>query len=302
LSAAELAQLGLASNPLTLAFSATVQEHPRMLKLNPGERTMTRATTLIGISLVAVACSGSAMKSPAEPAPSEIAIPVEPEAPPEPPEEVIPPTPLATLAGDDKIAEPWRTRFRTWLTEQAANPFTEVIKSEEITNSVSLVLRRRIESNGECREGPSRLTLVYESPEVDLQHFGQDCCPGTACTRDPQSWNLRYLNALVAKDWSTLALLVPAKGKLMSNTTTVGTHVSAGPKSSRKFTRKDVAAGKFDDGPGCDLVYTAPSCGPLNAQGTEFTCACDGGGYHVDYTWKKEGAGFVLSRIDEQSH
>jgi hypothetical protein len=166
-----------------------------------------------------------------------------------------------------------------------------------VSNAASLVLLRHTEGNGACFEGPSKLDLIeYESGgelTVELQHFGDDCCPGTRCTRGPDGWNLRYLALLAAKNWQELSLLVPAKKKLTS--------VVNGEKPST-FSRKDVANGRFADAPSCGFMYNVTSCSELDEKTASFSCRCDGGGYHVTYDWEREGEGFVLVAISESSH
>lgn len=254
---------------------------------------MKRASVVM-LMLGAVACS-SAPKPAATPA----AVEVEPEVPAEPAE-----PPLPELTGDDQIAEPWRARFRAWLRDQPDAPYTEVLRADAVANAVTVVVTRRVEAEGECREGPSRVTITQDegaTPSVDLVDFGDDCCADTTCVATPASWQLRFLKAFTAKDWNALSLLAPAKKPLVARAV-VSSSEDAPQKTTRAWKRKDIAAGKFADGPGCDLVYSTLACGPLDKKGKSFTCTCDGGGYHVEYVWQKEGSGFVLAKTDEQSH
>jgi hypothetical protein len=217
---------------------------------------------------------------------------------------VAPARPLATLAGDDKIDERWRTPFRTWLTAAGETSYVEVIDTQIVSNSAAIVLRRHTEQGGECREGPSTLTIIQDEgaePSYEVTDFGDDCCAGTECKRTEQSWNLRYLKTVEAKDWPGLAKLAPARGKLVLHATWA-TDDGKGGEQTRRLTRKEIAAGKLTDPPGCGFINTTPTCEPRDARGKGFTCACNGGGYHVTYRWQKEGAGFVLARIDEDSH
>lgn len=286
-----------------LVFSRNSHEYPGMMpsRSSLANVRLPRAVTMT-VMFVA-ACSHSSTMAPTGHAPSDVAIAVPPEEPTPPlvAEPTPPVAPLPELAGDDLINEPWRTQFRRWLASQNDAVYTDVVSANEISNSVTLVLRHRMERDDQCFEGPNRLTLVSDPPSAEIENFGMDCCPGTECDRSPESWNLRYLNALNAKDWKTLALLIPSKGKLITSTTTIGSHLGPAAKKDRKFSRKDVAAGKFN-GPGCTFVHTTPSCGFFDEKISSFTCKCDGGGYHVEYTWQKEGDDFVITRINEESH
>jgi hypothetical protein len=222
-----------------------------------------------------------------EPAPSE----------PKPQAVTIRQPTLSTLKGDDSLPEPWLSRFRAWLGAQENPPYAAVTETLVVSNAASLVLLRHTEGNGVCYEGPSKLDLIeYETGgelTVELEHFGDDCCPGTQCTRGPDGWNLRYLALLAAKNWQELSLLVPAKRKLSS--------VVNGEKPSL-FSRKDVADGRFSDAPSCGFMYNVTGCSDVDEKTASFTCRCDGGGYHVTYDWEREGDGFVLVSISENSH
>jgi hypothetical protein len=204
---------------------------------------------------------------------------------------------LSTLKGDEALPEPWLSRFRAWLSAQEAPPYEAVTETFVISNAASLVLLRHTEGDGVCYEGPSKLDLIeYETGgelTVELDHFGDDCCPGTQCTRGPDGWNLRYLSLLAAKNWQDLSLLVPAKKKL--------SWVVNGEKPST-FSRKDVANGRFADAPSCGLMYNVTGCSEVDERTASFSCRCDGGGYHVTYDWEREGDGFVLVAISESSH
>ena len=174
-----------------------------------------------------------------------------------------------------------------------------VTRVEVVSNSVSVVLQRRSEVDGVCLQGPSKLDLIqYEgAPELtqEIRHFGDDCCPGTECVRTSEGWNLHYLSLLVDKNWKELAMLVPTKRKLVWS-------INGGEQPTVQLTRKQVAAGKLESAPGCGLVYDEPNCDALDDKAAGFTCRCDGGGYHVSYEWEREGAGFVLVGIAEDSH
>ena len=213
-----------------------------------------------------------------------------------PPVKITGPT-LSTLKGDDELPEPWLSRFRAWLGKQEDAPYVAVTETFVVSNGASVLLLRHTEANGACYEGPSKLDLVeYESGgelTIELQHFGDDCCPGTQCTRGTDGWNLHYLSLLAAKDWAALSQLVPAKKNLVS--------VVNGEKPST-YSRKDVASGRFSDFPSCGLVYNVTGCSDLDEKQASFTCRCDGGGYHVTYDWEREGDGFVLVQISESSH
>jgi hypothetical protein len=206
---------------------------------------------------------------------------------------------VASLVGDEQLPEPWRARFRTWLSAQANATYVRVTASFVISNAVSVVLERRSEKDGVCLTGPSKLDLMQdagtEQVSAEVQDFGDDCCPGTACERTSDGWNLRYLSLLGAKNWQELALLVPAQGKLTWT-------INGGEVPTVKVTRKDVAAGRFNEAPSCGFMYNVPSCDALAEGANAFTCRCDGGGYHVSYAWEREGTGFVLVSIDENSH
>jgi hypothetical protein len=204
---------------------------------------------------------------------------------------------LRHLPGDQAIPEPWRFRFRFWLTDQSRPSYVRVLESEAISNAVTVVLERRSERDGVCLAGPTRLALIQETgatqASAELQDFGDDCCPGTECVPSAEGWNLRYLALVAAKDWAKLALLVPAKRALRWT-------INAGEQPTVSVTRSDVAKGKLHDPPGCGLLYNVPSC-EGTSQTSSFTCRCDGGGSHVVFSWQKEGDGFVLVAIDESS-
>ncbi len=212
---------------------------------------------------------------------------------------VAPPQPLANLEGDDKLPEPWRTRFRAWLARETKPPYIAVTRVQVISNAVSVVLQRRSEVDGVCLQGPSKLDLIqYEgTPKLthEVQDFGDDCCPGTECVRTPQGWNLHYFTLLAAHDWKQLSLLVPAKQKLVWT-------INGGEEPTIKLTRKQVAAGQLRQALDCGLIYYVPSCDDRDASDTSFTCRCDAGGHHVTYDWQREGAAFVLVNITEESH
>jgi hypothetical protein len=166
-----------------------------------------------------------------------------------------------------------------------------------MSNAVSVVLQRQTRVDGVCLQGPSKLDLIESegAPELtrDVQHFGDDCCPGTECARSSDGWYLRYLALLAAQNWQELSQLVPAKRKLVW---------TINGDEEPKLTRKDVAAGRFSNAPDCGLMYNVPGCEAIDERGTGFTCRCDGGGYHVTYAWEREGSGFVLVAIAEESH
>jgi hypothetical protein len=205
----------------------------------------------------------------------------------------------ATLKGDEQLPEPWRSRFRAWLSGEKSSPYVAVLDSQVVSNAAAVVLQRRQDANGACLQGPSRLDLIEHEGTKELtrevQHFGDDCCPGTECARTPNSWNLRYLALLAARDWQQLSRLVPAKRQLVWT-------INGGEVPTSRFTRKDVVAGRLQQAPSCGLIYNVPSCDALDAGGTGFTCRCDGGGSHVTYHWEREGPGFVIVAINEESH
>lgn len=223
--------------------------------------------------------------------------PAEATAPPTNPPVVTAPPALSALKGDEELPEPWRTRFRTWLSEQKNSSYVAVTAAQVVSNAVTVVLQRQATTDGVCLQGPSRLDLIENegAPELtrEIEHFGDDCCPGTDCTRTSDGWNLRYLSLLAAKNWQELALLLPAQRKL--------DWVINGD-AEPKLTRKDVAAGRFSNAPNCGLMYNVPSCDALDEKSNRFNCRCDGGGYHVTYAWEREGSGFVLVAIAESSH
>jgi hypothetical protein len=201
--------------------------------------------------------------------------------------------------GDEQLPEPWRARFRAWLSAQPKPTYVRVVDAAVISNAVSVVLERRREDKGVCWSGPTKLELVEEEGtgqlSAEAQDFGDDCCPGTECVRTSDGWNLRYLALLGAKNWRELSLLVPAQQKLVWT-------INGGEVPTVKVTRKDVAAGRFKQAPNCDFMYNTPSCDPIAEGSGNFTCRCDGGGYHVSFAWEREGTGFVLVSIDENSH
>lgn len=278
---------------------------------------MKRTLTLALLLAAAIACGGQRTQpvdpntDPTDPgtdpsgrtAPAATTEPTSPATAAQILEPARPPPPA--LAGDDKLDERWRPLFREWLItakDQAA--YVAVVDTMVVANGASVVLRRHVEAGGACREGPSTLSIIQDegaAPTFEVVDFGDDCCAGTECKRTEQSWNLRFLGALAAKDAKVLASLVPAKGKLVWNATWASEDGKGGKKSQR-LSRKDVAAGKLADAPGCGFINTTPACDPVDAKGKGFTCTCHGGGYHVTYHWQKEGAGFVLVRIDEDSH
>jgi len=201
------------------------------------------------------------------------------------------------LKGDDALPEHWRSSFRAWLGAQADAPYVAITGTMVMSNAISILLLRHTEPNGVCLEGPSKLDLMEAEGTsqlaVELEHFGDDCCPGTECTRTPDGWNLRYLSLLAAKNWQELSLLVPAKKKLVS---------TVNGETPSKLTRKQVASGGFSDAPSCGLMYNVTGCSEVDEKTASFTCRCDGGGYHVTYAWEREGSGFVLVETYESSH
>jgi hypothetical protein len=212
---------------------------------------------------------------------------------------VASPQAVFTLPGDEQLPEPWRARFRAWLSAEVNPRYVRVIDSHVMSNAVSVVLERRTQENGVCLTGPSRLDLVQDEgatqANAELQHFGNDCCPGSECLRTADGWNLRFLALLAAQDWQQLSLLAPAQQKLVWT-------INGGELPTVKLTRKDVAAGRFRQAPNCGFMYNVPSCDELAAGSNGFTCRCDGGGYHVSYAWEREGTGFVLVSVNEDSH
>jgi hypothetical protein len=260
---------------------------------------------LLGLGLV-TACSRNPPPAPPVPSPAASQAPPNTVASaPAAPAATSPPTAtaaatatlaLATLKGYESIPEPWRTRFRTWLGAERNSTYVAVTDTLVISNAVSVVLLRHTEANGVCLEGPSKLDLIEceGKPELtrEVEHFGDDCYPGTQCTRGPDGWNLRYLALLAAKNWRELSLLVPAKKKLTS--------VENGEKPST-FSRKDVASGRFSDAPSCSFMYNVTGCSELDEKTAGFSCRCDGGGYHVTCEWEREGDGFVVVAISESS-
>ncbi len=212
---------------------------------------------------------------------------------------VAAPRPPITLPGDEQLPEPWRARFRAWLGSETKPTYVAVTRVEITSNAASVVLQRRTQVDGVCLQGPSKLDLIqYEgTPELtrDVLHFGDDCCPGTQCVRTSEGWNLHYLTLLADKNWKELSLLVPAKRKLVWT-------VNGGEVPTVELTRKQVAAGKLQQAPDCGLVYNVPSCDDIDDKAAGFSCRCDGGGYHVTYDWEREGTGFVLVHVVEESH
>lgn len=226
-------------------------------------------------------------------APPPVQVPVE-----EP--RVIQEKPLLNLPGET-VPEAYARAFSDFLEEDVAKVYQRVVEVSEISNALELVVERRVESEGMCQVGPSVVSFVQKDDGTlarEVAHFGDDCCPGTVCLMLPSSWNLRYINAVKSKDLAALAALVPAKKKLKYNF--VGATESGTEKSKKQFSRKDVAAGKFTNPPGCGFINLQPSCGEPDAKG-KFQCRCDGGGYHVTYDWEKEGDTFVIVAISEES-
>ena len=255
---------------------------------------------LLGLVLVlASACSRSAANPTPLPAPvlAVVASAEQPSA--SPLSSVQPPQPVSNLPGDEQLPEPWRTRFRAWLSAQSNRSYVRVIDSQVISNAVSVVLERRTEKAGVCLTGPSRVELIQDEEakpaSAEVQDFGDDCCPGSECVPTSEAWNLRYLALLTAKNWPELSKLVPAQRQLVWT-------INGGEQPTVKLTRKDVAAGRLHDGPNCGFMYNVPSCDGIVAGSSRFSCRCDGGGYHVRYAWEREGVGFVLVGIDEDSH
>ena len=243
-------------------------------------------------SLFSILAVGGCASAP--PPKAEAVVVTEPE--PEPIAE-----PLPSLPGDDKVPERFRKAFGEWLKEDAASIYTRVVEVSEVSNAVSVVVMRQYEGDGECRTGPSTLELIEQDGaiEADITHFGDDCCPGTTCAVSNHGYNLRWIAAVESKDWAALAGLVPARGKL---TWELVTRDGEKVKKVRKsFTRKDIAAGKADNLPGCGFIYMRPDCEEVDPATGGFTCSCNGGGSHTTYTWKKEGDAMVVSRIDETS-
>ena len=248
---------------------------------------------------VASACSRSAPSPTPPPAPLPTVVASAEQASAQPAPATPPPRSLASLPGDEQLPEPWRARFRTWLSAQSNPPYVRVIDSQVISNAMSVVLERRMEKAGVCLTGPSRVELVQDEEakpaSLEVQDFGEDCCPGSECARTSEAWNLRYLAMLTAKNWLELSKLVPAQRQLVWT-------INGGEQPTVKLTRKDVAAGRFHDAPNCGFIYSLPSCEGISEGSNGFVCRCDGGGYHVRYLWEREGTGFVLVRIEEDSH
>lgn len=206
------------------------------------------------------------------------------------------PEPLPRIAGDEQVPEKFKTPFGEWLrAENGAGSYQKVVEVSEISNAVTIVLERKTEEGGVCRVGPSTLELYEESTglKTSLRDFGQDCCPGTTCERDPDGWNLAYIKAVAANDLTTLATFVSAKKKLTYTLTTPD------GKTKRVVGPKDFGARKPPNLPGCGFIDTAPSCEPATAKG--FTCSCTGGGTNATFEWVKDGDKFVIVKIDESS-
>lgn len=243
-----------------------------------------RISHLVLLVATLTAC-GSTQKPPPAPAPEPIV-----EAPKE--------EPLPHIDGDGQVPERFAKAFGEWLRdENAGGIYTRVVTVSEVSNAVSLVVERRIEMNGECRIGPSTIEIIEEAGETKAEatHFGEDCCPDTRCEMTPDSWNLRYIHAVDAKDPKALSVLFAATKKLKYEL------VTPDGKSKKTWSRKDIAAGKFVNPPGCGFIDTRPSCGEPDAKTGAFTCRCDGGGTHTEFNWEKEGDGFVIVSINESS-
>jgi hypothetical protein len=225
-----------------------------------------------------------------------------PPPPPAPAPATVTEPALPTLEADDKVPAAYLQDFRAWLRDDHAGIYRRVISVEEVGQGVSVVLERQLTVGGECRVGPSTLTTFASESgfKHNIEHFGDDCCPGSTCAPTPQAYNLRWLQAVAAKDWAKLEQLVPTKGKLTYELA----DASEGrvKKSKKTYTRRDVAAGNFDMAPGCGFVHTKPSCGDADPKTGAFTCRCDGGGTHTSFEWKREGDGMVVVRIEASSH
>src|SRR6185295_14054619 len=50
---------------------------------------------------------------------------------------------VSALLGDEQLPEPWRARFRAWLSAQAKPTYVRVVDAAVISNAVSVVLERR---------------------------------------------------------------------------------------------------------------------------------------------------------------
>ncbi len=223
-----------------------------------------------------------------------------PPPPPEPEPVVIPEKPILNLPGE-AIPADYARAFSDFLEEDVGKIYQRVVEVSEISNAVDIQLERRFEVEGMCHVGPSVVSFTKKddgSLEREIAHFGEDCCPGATCLMVPNGWNLRYINAVKANDLAALSALVPAKKKLKYSF--VGGSEGKVDKSKKQFSRKDVAAGKFTNPPGCGFINMAPSCGEPDAKG-KFQCRCDAGGYHVTYDWEKEGDTFVIVSISEES-
>jgi hypothetical protein len=239
-------------------------------------------------SLMAVGGCASAPQPKAEPV-----VVVEPEPEPEP---------LPSIPGDDKVPERFRKAFGEWLKGDEASVYSRVVEVSEVSNALSVVVTRRYEGDGECRTGPSTVEFMEQDGafQTEVTHFGDDCCPGTTCAVSNLGYNLRWIAAVAGKDWAALSALVPAKGKLTWElVTSDGDKVK---KVRKSFTRKDIAAGKGENLPGCGFINTRPDCELPDPKTGGFTCSCNGGGTHTTYTWKKDGDAMVVVRIDESSH
>jgi hypothetical protein len=258
---------------------------------------MSRALVYVAlIPWLFAACSGAQVRSTPQPSDEAAADEEDEEAEARPaPEE-------SRLDGDEQIGERWRSLFRQWAAKDLGGIFVGVVAARETSDGVTVLLKRHWKQSADaiCFEGPTTLRIRQqdgEDPTFEDESWGSHCCPGEPC-EPPETaleWNLRYVNAVVAKDRATLASLLPSKGS-------VAWRVGAAARAkTRKITRKEALKGALDGAAACDFLAQRAECEPLRAASTTFRCQCLGEGSSASFDWKKEGESWVLASIDESS-
>ena len=244
---------------------------------------------LLAIALLPLACGARP-----EPAPQPVAAKQEP-APVAPAPEPVAAKPETTVAaapaqapivfdGDNDLPPRFVAPFVAWLQRaQTAWARFKLVAASAVSNSGRALLEEQ-SGGAECRLRWLWIEAMDREDgggvgEVEVSRFGGDCCDGGACARDLAGHHLHLLRAVAAKDWRAVLSHVPAA------TTVAYALTSPAGKEEQRWKPATIEAGEAAV-PGCGPLDTLPSCDEAaNAEGV-FDCRCDGGGYHITYTYR----------------
>jgi hypothetical protein len=212
-----------------------------------------------------------------------------PSSAPEAPATAVAPTAAPVVAapirfeGDKLLSQRFAEVFGGWTrAAEGQGASLTLVAVSEVSNAATALLEERSGAGAECR---LRWVWIEAMDREDgggvgavaSRGFGGDCCGSEGCARTIEGQHLHLLRAIAAEDWSAVAAHVPDGESVAYSEVT--------PEEQEKATwsKAKIAAGEVRP-PGCGPIDTLPSCDAAAADGS-FSCRCDGGGYHISYSF-----------------